>query len=95
MDDPARLANSSSAKVDFTLDYWDDYIFVVVKNMLTTQGYVVERREDTLYGTDTLGDKFCVIHPLWSESYINDLVKKLDPSCKRLSVFDISTSNVL
>lgn len=93
--DLARLANSSSAKVDFTLDYWDDYIFVVVKNMLTTQGYVVERREDTLYGTDPLGDKFCVIHPLWSESYINGLVKKLDPSCKRLSVFDISTSNVL
>jgi hypothetical protein len=50
---------------------------------------------DTLFGTDPLGDKFCVIHPLWSESYINDLVKKLDPSCKRLSVFDISTSNIL
>ena len=92
--DLARLANDSNATIDFTVNYWEDYIFNVVKNTLVKQGYEnVKEEGNTLVGVDPFGERFCLVHPLWSKNYVNKLLKELGGIQKVLSAFDITKFN--
>lgn len=91
--DLARLANDINAKVDFTVDYWRNYIQETIKNLLIKHGYEVRDYRNTLIGTDPFGDEFMLIHPLWSEEYIKRMKQELNDNYKSLSVFEISKNN--
>ena len=58
--DLAQLASSPTVNIDFTSEYWESYIFAVLRNMLTTQGYKIERAENTLVGEDPFGENICM-----------------------------------
>lgn len=92
--DLARLAHDPSAIIDFTVGYWKIYINTVIKNMLLKHGYIVEHFNNTLVGIDPYGEKFCLIHPLWSQQYIHKLIGTKKGICHQLSVFDISTKSL-
>lgn len=91
--DLARLAADSKAEIDFTVNYWENYVFGVVANMLANQGYSITRKENTLVGKDPFGEDVCLIHPLWSKSYVDKLMKKLGGKYHSLSVFGIAKRN--
>lgn len=89
--DLARLSYDSESEIDFTINYWENYIFTTIRNTLSAQGIVIERKEDTLVGTNQFGENICIIHPLWSNGYIEKLLSKLgNNNYKTLSVFEIN-----
>ena len=90
--DLARLAGNKTAKIDFTVDYWKDFISSTIKNVLQRHNYRVEEAHDTLVGTTSMGVPFCLIHPFWSESYISKLIGKLPADTMAISVFELSKS---
>ncbi len=91
--DIARLAKDGKAKVDFSVPYWNDFVFGTIKNMLTKNGYTTKEAEGTLIGDDPYGEKFILIHPLWSDKYINKLKGRLNGFYKPISIFGLSKLN--
>ena len=88
--DIARLANSEEATIDFSVPYWHDYIFSTIRNMLESNRYTVEEKHGTLFGNDPYGDKYVLVHPLWSEKHVESLIQKIGREYKPLSVFEIT-----
>lgn len=91
--DLARLAHDSKAKIDFTTKYWGGFINITIKNVLLKHGYTVESCKGTLIGTDSYGENYCLVHPLWSSKRIGKFTGSLPGIYKALSVFDISKKN--
>lgn len=91
--DIARLAKDSRARIDFSISYWHDFLFGTIKNMLEKNGYITKEAEGTIVGTDPYGEKFILIHPLWSERYINKLRGKLNGVYQSISIFGLSNLN--
>ena len=92
--DIARLAKNSEAKIDFNISYWHDFLYGTINNMLTKNGYTTKHAEGTIIGEDPYGDKYVLIHPLWSEKHINKLIGRLNGVYKPLSIFGLSIINV-
>lgn len=88
--DLARLANNCQAKIDFSVIYWYNFIFNVINNMLIKNGYITRSAQGTIIGENPYGEKFVLIHPLWSKKYVNKLIGKLNGIYKPLSVFGLS-----
>lgn len=88
--DIARLANSKESIIDFSVPYWHDYIFSTIRNMLESNRYTVEEKQGTLIGNDPYGDKYILVHPLWSDEYIATISRKIGTGYKPLSVFGIT-----
>lgn len=91
--DLARLAGDKNAIISFECDYWKDYIQVTVKNLLIKHNYIVNGYKDTLSGLTPTGEPFCLVHPFWSESYVNKLIGQLPAGTKPLSVFGLSKAS--
>ena len=88
--DIARLADSKEATIDFSVPYWHDYIFSTIRNMLESNRYTVEEKQGTLIGKDPYGDKFILVHPLWTEKHVEFLIQRIGGEYNPLSVFGIS-----
>jgi len=88
--DIARLANNEDAAIDFSIPYWHDYIFSIIRNMLESNRYTVKVKHGTLIGNDPYGEKYVLVHPLWSDDYIAGISKKIGIGYKPLSVFGIT-----
>lgn len=88
--DVARLASDYGAIIDFAIPYWYDYIFTTIKNVLESNQYTVEEKENTLVGNDPYGDKYVLVHPLWSKTYIDSVIHRIGRDHKPLSVFGIT-----
>lgn len=88
--DIARLTNSEEAAIDFSIPYWHNYIFSTIKNMLKSNRYTVEVKHGTLIGNDPYGDKYVLVHPLWSDDYIATISRKIGIGYNPLSVFGIT-----
>ena len=91
--DLARLSYDSKAKIDFNVPYWCNFINSTIKNVLLKHKYTVDEFKDTLIGVDPYGEKFCLVHPLWSVKRINKLIGSLPGQYNAISVFDISKLN--
>lgn len=91
--DIARLAKNSEAKIDFNISYWHDFLYGTINNMLTKNGYTTKHAEGTIIGEDPYGDKYVLIHPLWSEKNINKLIGRLSGVYKPISIFGLSIIN--
>ncbi|MBQ7237320.1 MAG: hypothetical protein IJS20_00865 [Bacteroidales bacterium] len=87
--DLARLAHDPNATVDFSVSYWHRYVFVTIFKMLENKGFSPEVVDNTIIGTK-YGTKFILTHPLWSESYVENLIKRLKDECEPISIFNIS-----
>ena len=92
--DIARLANNMESKIDFSVTYWHDYIFSTIRNMLESNRYTVEEKHGTLIGNDPYGDKYVLVHPLWSDYYIDTILSKIGIGYKPLSVFGITSLRI-
>ena len=88
--DISRLASNENARIDFSVSYWSDYISSTIKNMLINNQYTVEDKLGTLVGIDPYGDNYILVHPLWSENYVESLIKKLGNKYIPLSIFSIT-----
>lgn len=75
--DLARLANDATAKVDFTVDYWEEHLNTTVTSLLKSRGYSIIKKENTLLAKNNDGESILVIHPFWSDSYIDKLVARV------------------
>ena len=91
--DLARLAKDSNAKIDFSVSYWNSFIFKTINNMLLKNGYSTHSSEETIMGVDPYGGLFVLTHPLWSEQYVERLIEKLDGDYKPISVFGLTNIN--
>ena len=91
--DIARLAKDSRAKIDFSVSYWHSFVFCTIQNMLNKNGYKTKVAEGTIIGEDPYKEQFMLIHPLWSESYVNRLINRLNGTFKPISVFGLSSIN--
>lgn len=88
--DIARLAKNQNAKISFSVSYWHDYIFSTIRKMLENNLYTVEEKCGTLVGNDPYGDKYVLVHPLWSEEFVKTLIKQIGNEYKPLSAFGIT-----
>ena len=88
--DIARLAKNKEAKIDFNVSYWNDFLFGTINNMLTKNGYTTNKAEGTIIGEDPYGEKYILVHPLWSEKYVNKLRGRLNGVYKPISIFGLS-----
>lgn len=91
--DIARLAKDSRAKIDFSVSYWHSFVFGTIQNMLNKNGYKTKVAEGTIIGEDPYNEQFILIHPLWSETYVNRLRGRLNGIYKPISVFGLSSIN--
>jgi hypothetical protein len=92
--DIAKLAFSKDSKIDFSSSYWNSYIFSTIKNVLENNHFTVEEIQDTLIGNDPYGDKYILVHPLWSEEYVESLIQEIGGEYKPLSVLEITNLKV-
>ncbi len=88
--DLARLAGDSTAIIDFTTEYWKDLIGTTIRNVLLRHNYTVEEFQDTLFGKTPTGSYYCLVHPLWSEKYVNRLIGRLPAGTEPISVYQLS-----
>ena len=91
--DLARLADDCNAKVDFSIDYWSEFINKDVRNVLISNGFKVSNAAGTLVGCSD-SENVCIVHPLWSEEYVSSLIGDMKECPRPLSVYDISNVSV-
>lgn len=75
--DVARIAADPNAVIDFSVSYWHDYLHNDIKNLLVSHGYKTEETCGTLIGNNDSGESICVVHPLWSSTYVSKIIGKI------------------
>lgn len=86
--DLAKLAADETAEIDFSTSYWREYLDTTIRAMLTKRGFAVYDVEDTLRAINPDGYDILLIHPFWSEAFIDEIVEKVDGNP---TLCDIST----
>lgn len=87
--DLARLASNSTAKIDFSVEYWNHYVQHVANSLLQRRGYEVSTSCNVPVGTKHDGTKVCIVHPLWSEDYIKRLLSNIGKDYKPVVICDL------
>lgn len=88
--DIARLSNDVNAHIGFDVEYWREYIDVVIVNRLKRQGFIVNKKEDNIIIFSDDHDVFLLTHPLWSKKYIKNFEESLNMPTIPQSVYNIS-----
>ncbi len=88
--DLGRLADDSGAEIGFNVEYWKGYISTTILNILKLQGYTATFEDGLVTGSDQSGRKYCIIHPLWSKSYVESVIDNIGGNVLSISIFDIS-----
>ena len=92
--DLARLASDKDAVIDFTSDYWKDHIETTITSMLTSRGYTVETIAGTLHAVNSDGNNIIIVHPFWSEGYIDRIIEKIGGAPQPVSVIGLVSTSV-
>jgi GTP cyclohydrolase III len=66
-----------------------------VKPLLENLGYTVEHHNNIVLGVNANGDNILVVHPFWSEEYINDLIKSVDSDVSIINIIDLIHNTTL
>ncbi len=90
--DIARLSNDINAKIDFDVEYWKPYIQNTISNILKQNGYCILWINGILTAENPEGDKICIIHPLWSDEYVQEIIGKIGEDIRPISITSIITS---
>ena len=88
--DLGHLADDPRAEIGFNVEYWKGYISTTILNILKLQGYTATFKEGLVTGLDQSGKKYCIVHPLWSTSYVNEIIDNMSGTVVPISIFDIS-----
>ena len=92
--DLINLANDFHYIIDFRAEYWNQFVFETTKRILTKQGFKnIQENRGTLIGETLYGERFILVHPFWSEKYINEITNNDVDGYKYISVVDISKLN--
>lgn len=92
--DLARLASDGDTMIDFTVEYWKDYLHTTIQSILTSRGYRVSATEGTLRATNDDGNDIVVVHPFWSEEYICDLIVRIGGNPTPVNVTTLVSSQI-
>lgn len=88
--DLAKLAADSNANIDFSPQYWKNLIPVVLKRLaLKDVESPVEISKNDVYGLRTSESVLLIVHPFWSQNYIDEL--KADFS-ERVDIISINAA---
>lgn len=87
--DIARLADDPNAEISFNIEYWQGYIRTVIFNKLQriyddvseTDGVITMKKDEISY---------LLVHPLWSEKYIDFIKSNLNISLEIISIQELS-----
>lgn len=88
--DLARLADNPDAEIGFNIEYWRGYISTTILNILKLQGYTVSFKNNLITGTDQFGNRYCIVHPLWSKKRVRAIIDGMTGNVQPISVYDIS-----
>lgn len=92
--DLINLANDSKYTIDFYSEYWNRFVFETTKTILEKQGFMnILENNGTLVGDTLYNEKFILVHPFWSDKYINEITNNQAYKYKHISVIDISKLN--
>ncbi len=88
--DIARLSDNPNAEISFNVEYWQDYIRTVIFNKIKRIYDYADENE----GVVVMGDgeqSYLLVHPLWSEKYIDFIKSNIDMQLVTISIIDILT----
>ncbi len=88
--DLARLSKDENAVIDFEIGYWTDFINKNIKNLLETHGYTVEKKNGILIGSITGREQIAIVHPFWSDEYVNNLLSRIGNEIKAVSIYNLN-----
>ena len=71
--DLARIAFNKEVFIDFSSDYWKDYLFNIANSFEGT-----EEVDKNIYTIINRRKKYLIVHPFWSEKYISELNETID-----------------
>ena len=92
--DLARLAGDENAIVDFTVEYWKNHLDTTITSVLESRGYIVKEVENTLLAANADGDSLLVVHPFWSDSYVDELIGRIGGAPKAVCVNSLISTSV-
>lgn len=92
--DLARLASDKDAMIDFTSDYWKDHLRTTINSMLKSRGYMVTTVEGTLHAINSDGNDIVIVHPFWSESYINRIIERIGGTPQPISIIGLVSTSI-
>lgn len=87
--DLARLASDKDAVIDFTSVYWKDHLETTIQSMLRSRGYEVDTVEGTLHAVNSDGNDIVLIHPFWSDSYIDRIIHKIGGAPQPINIIGL------
>lgn len=87
--DLARLSANKCQDISFDTPYWADYINGHIKDIFKEDNVDVKLKKGFMEMTKN-GNHFYVIHPFWSEKYVEEQIGKPLSDIKKISIFDLS-----
>ena len=87
--DLARLSDDPNADIGFCVDYWIKYIDNIIINMIKKQGFTVNKISDNIITFSNEQFVYLLTHPLWSESYIDNIKFELGMEIDVKSIYDL------
>ena len=89
--DLINLANNSKYTIDFNSEYWNLFVFETAKMILEKQGFKnILGNNGTLIGDTLYKERFILVHPFWSDKYIDEITDNQANKYKCISVVNIS-----
>ena len=92
--DLARLAADKNTMIDFTSEYWKGHLETTIRSMLTSRGYEVTTEEGTLHAVNSEGNDIVVVHPFWSEDYINRIIERVGGAPQPISIIGLVSPSI-
>lgn len=87
--DLARLSMDTNAIVDFTVEYWKSYIGSIIIPFLKNKGYNVKFENNLLIGTNDGNSSIMVVHPLWSNYFIDKIKVNSSYDTQVINIIDL------
>ena len=80
--------------IDFTSEYWKGHLETTIRSMLTSRGYEVSTEEGTLHAVNSDGSDIVVVHPFWSEDYINRIIERVGGAPQPISITGLVSPSI-
>ena len=93
--DLARLANDKNAPINFSVSYWRNHLDKTIVSLLASRGYDVRKEEGTLLAIGMDGETLIMVHPFWSDEYVEDLIERVGGNPKPISVCGVVSNSIV
>ena len=93
--DLARLANDKNAPINFSVSYWRNHLDKTIVSLLATRGYDVRKEEGTLLAMGMDGETLIVVHPFWSDEYVEELIERIGGNPKPISICGLISDTLI